>query len=222
METLNELLQIRHEKLAHLREIGQDPFKIEKYDRTNFSKDINDDFDAYDGKVVRIAGRIMAKRDMGKASFIDVQDSEGRIQVYIRKDAIGEEAYEILKTYDIGDIVGVSGTVFKTQKEEISVKSDCVLLLSKSLQILPEKWHGLKDQEIRYRQRYVDLIVNPEVKEKFLLRSKIIKAMKDFFDAEGFLEVDTPILSTLAGGAAAKPFVTHHNTLDIEIGRAHV
>jgi lysyl-tRNA synthetase class 2 len=217
MENLNELLQIRHEKLAHLREIGQDPFRIEKYDRTDFSKDINENFDGYDGKAVRIAGRVMAKRDMGKASFIDVQDSEGRIQVYIRKDAIGEEAYEILKTYDIGDIVGVSGIVFKTQKDEISVKSDAVLLLSKSLQILPEKWHGLKDQEIRYRQRYVDLIVNPEVKDKFLMRSKIIKAMKDFFDAEGFLEVDTPILSTLAGGAAAKPFVTHHNTLDIDM-----
>lgn len=217
MENLNELLQIRREKLAHLREIGKDPFKIEKYARTNFTKDILEAFEAFDGKEVRVAGRIMAKRDMGKASFIDVQDSEDRIQVYVRKDAIGEEIYEEFKTYDIGDIVGIAGVVFKTQKDEISIKSSEVILLSKSLQVLPEKWHGLKDQEIRYRQRYVDLIVNPEVKEKFLKRSKIIKTMKDYFDSEGFLEVDTPILSTLAGGAAAKPFVTHHNTLDIDM-----
>lgn len=217
MENLNELLQIRRDKLTYLREIGQDPFKIEKYDRTNFSKDIIEAFETYAGKGVRIAGRIMAKRDMGKATFLDIQDSEGRIQVYVKKEAIGEAPYEILKTYDIGDIVGVSGIVFKTQKEEISIKTDGVILLSKSLQILPEKWHGLKDQEIRYRQRYVDLIVNPEVKDKFLMRSKIIKTMKDFFDAEGFLEVDTPILSILAGGAAAKPFMTHHNTLDIDM-----
>lgn len=217
MENLNEMLRIRREKLADLRAMGRDPFKIERYERTQFTVDITDDFEAFEGKAVRIAGRVMAKRDMGKASFIDVLDSRGRIQVYVRADAIGAEEYDVFKAYDLGDIIGLSGTVFKTKKEEISIKADSVTLLSKSLQILPEKWHGLKDQELRYRQRYVDLIVNPEVKETFLQRSKIIKTMKNCFEEEGFLEVDTPVLSTLAGGAAARPFVTHHNTLDIDM-----
>ncbi|MBN2259332.1 MAG: lysine--tRNA ligase [Clostridiales bacterium] len=214
---LNEVLQVRREKLAKLREMGRDPFLIEKYERTNFSKEIADDFDAFNGKEVALAGRIMAKRSMGKASFIDILDSEGRIQAYVRKDALGEEEYDIFVTYDIGDIVGIKGSVFMTQKEEISIRASEVLLLSKSLQILPEKFHGLKDQDLRYRQRYVDLIMNPEVKKTFLLRNKIMKAIREFLENEGFLEVETPILSTIAGGAAARPFVTHHNALDIDM-----
>jgi lysyl-tRNA synthetase class 2 len=179
--------------------------------------DIKNNFDEMEGKVVSCAGRIMAKRQMGKASFIDIQDQQGRIQCYIRQDVITPEEYEIFLTYDIGDIVGVVGEVFKTKHGEISIKVSEIKLLTKSLQILPNKFHGLKDHETRYRQRYVDLIVNPEVKEKFILRSKIIKEIKNYLERRGFLEVDTPILTTIAGGANARPFETHHNTLDMDM-----
>ena len=214
-EDLTEVLRVRREKLAKLQEMGRDPFVQSRYDRTNYSMDIKNNFEEMEGKVVKIAGRIMSKRLQGKAGFIDIQDQEGRIQCYVRKDRIGEEDYDLFKTYDIGDIIGLEGEVFKTKKEEISVKANAVVLLSKSLQVLPEKYHGLKDQDIRYRQRYVDLIVNPEVKDTFLTRTKALKALRSFLDERGFLEVETPILNTIAGGANARPFITHHNTLDI-------
>lgn len=214
-EDLTEVLKVRREKLSKLQEMGRDPFVQSRYDRTNYSMDIKNNFEEMEGKVVKIAGRIMSKRLQGKAGFIDIQDQEGRIQCYVRKDRIGEEEYDLFKTYDIGDIIGLEGEVFKTKKEEISVKATAVVLLSKSLQLLPEKYHGLKDQDIRYRQRYVDLIVNPEVKDAFLTRTKALKALRSYLDQRGFLEVETPILNTIAGGANARPFVTHHNTLDI-------
>ena len=214
-EDLSEVLQVRRDKLAKLQEMGRDPFQVSRYDRTTNSMAIKNDFENFEGKIVKIAGRIMSKRIQGKAGFIDIQDQEGRIQCYVRMDRIGEEEYSIFSTYDIGDIIGLEGEVFKTKKEEISVKANEVVLLSKSLQILPEKYHGLKDQDLRYRQRYVDLIVNPEVKNAFMTRTKALKALRSYLDERGFLEVETPILNTIAGGANARPFVTHHNTLDI-------
>jgi lysyl-tRNA synthetase class 2 len=214
-EDLNELLSIKRTKLSDLQEKGKDPFKITKYEVTNHGSDILDNFEQFEGKEVSIAGRLMTKRVMGKASFCHIQDRNGQIQSYVRKDAIGEEEYAEFKHYDIGDIIGIKGEVFKTKKGEVSVKAHEVVLLSKSLQILPEKYHGLKDTDIRYRQRYLDLIVNPEVKDTFFKRSEIIKEIRKYLDSIGYLEVETPVLHTIPGGASARPFITHHNALDM-------
>lgn len=213
----NELVQIRIDKLKKLQSEGKDPFLNESFDFSHHSTDILENFDQLEGKDVAVSGRIMLMREHGKASFITVQDYEGRIQIYVRQDMIGEESYKEFITFDIGDIVGINGKVFKTQKGEISIKAEKVVLLTKSLQPLPDKHSGLKDQDMRYRQRYVDLIVNPEVKKAFLTRNKAIKAMRDYLDERGFVEMDTPILNTIAGGANARPFVTHHNALDIDM-----
>ncbi len=217
IEDLSEQRRIRREKLARLQSMGRNPFLEETWNVIDHSQDIKDHFESMEGKHVSMAGRIMAKRQMGKASFIDIQDKQGRIQIYVRSDAITPEEYEIFLTYDIGDIVGLEGEVFMTKHGEKSVKCTKLVLLSKALQPLPDKWSGLKDTDIRYRQRYVDLIVNPEVKDTFIKRSKIIKEIKNYLEGRGFLEVDTPILTTIAGGANARPFSTHHNTLDIEL-----
>ena len=217
-EKLSEQRVIRREKLTKLQETGRNPFLHERWDVDAYSMDIKDNFDEMEGKKVSCAGRIMANRHMGKASFIDIQDAKGRIQVYIRKDAIGEEEYDIFTTYDIGDIVGLTGEVFKTRHGEISIKAESLVLLSKSLQVLPNKFQGLKDQDQRYRQRYVDLIVNPLVRETFFKRSQIIHKIREVLENQyGYLEVDTPILTTIAGGANARPFDTHHNTLDLDM-----
>ncbi len=216
-EELSELLKVRREKLDKLQSEGKDPFKIVKYPVDTHSTDILNDFEGYEGKTVVVGGRLMAKRVMGKASFCNVQDRNGKIQVYVSKNDIGEESYADFKKYDIGDILGIKGFVFKTKMGEISIHASEVVLLSKSLQILPEKFHGLKDQETRYRQRYVDVIVNPEIKEVFFKRSAVIKAIREILDSKGFLEVETPTLQTIPGGAAARPFITHHNALDIDM-----
>ncbi|MDW7668336.1 MAG: lysine--tRNA ligase [Bacillota bacterium] len=217
LENLNELRKIRREKLKKLIDDGRNPYRIEKYDATDNSKEIHDKFEEYEGKSVSCAGRIMSKRGQGKVGFYDIQDSTGTIQLFAKQNLLGDEEYEYLKTYDIGDIIGVKGEVFKTNRGEISIRAKEITLLTKSLQLLPEKYHGLKDPDLRYRQRYTDLIVNPEVKNTFIKRNKIIRAVREYLDERGYLEVETPILNTIAGGASANPFVTHHNTLDIDM-----
>ena len=214
---LDKLMKVRKEKLDELQKEGKNPFDITKYDREHTSKQIKDNYENFEQKDVSVAGRIIAKRIMGKASFCTIQDAEGTIQSYVSINDLGEESYKLFKTYDIGDIIGIKGFVFKTRTEEISIHAKEVILLTKSLRPLPEKFHGLKDMDLRYRQRYVDLIVNPEVKDTFVLRSKIFKEIRDFMVEKGYMEVETPMLTTVATGDAARPFITHHNTLNLEM-----
>lgn len=216
-QDINQLLKVRREKLANLQEAGKDPFQITKYDVTHHSTDIKENFDELEGKTVRIAGRMMSKRVMGKASFCNIQDLPGNIQSYVARDSVGEESYADFKKFDVGDIVGIEGEVFRTKTGETSVHATNVVLLSKSLQVLPEKFHGLTNTDIRYRQRYTDLIMNADVKETFVKRSKIISAIRRYLEKEGFLEVETPMLVSNAGGAAARPFETHYNALDEDV-----
>ena len=216
-QDVNALLKVRHEKLANLQEAGRDPFQITKYDVTVHSQDIRDRYDELEGQEVSLAGRMMFKRVMGKASFCNIQDLKGKMQLYVARDEIGEESYADFKKYDIGDILGVKGKVFKTKTGEISVHAEEIVLLSKSLQILPEKHHGLTDTDTRYRQRYVDLIMNEDVKDTFIKRSKVISCIRRFLDEQGFMEVETPMLVSNAGGAAARPFETHYNALDEDV-----
>ena len=215
--SLNDQMQIRREKLATLQAEGRDPFVQTKFDFNADSAAIKADYEAFEGKTVKVAGRLMSKRGQGKVMFCDLQDRAGRIQIFVKIDELGEEEYNRFKKYDIGDIVGVEGEVFKTKTEEISIRAKVVTLLSKSLLPLPNKFHGLTDKEARFRQRYVDLMVNPEVKRNFVIRSKFIKHLRNYLDSMGYIEVETPVLNTIAGGAAARPFVTHHNTLDIDM-----